>query len=308
MVKIVEMLAPAGSNCRSGHKLRSFLGVTIHETANTGKGAGALNHAKYLQGTGKNDSVSWHYAVDDKLITRSLPENEVAWHAGDGRNGNGNTKTVSIEICVNPESDYKVAKNNAVELAADILARNKIFDAEASLFVHNDWSGKNCPKGILLEKEWPDFNKKVQKELDRLNVKDVKDSALPMTFRVYQPIPGYYTASDAINGINGLTIVPQGSYFVFREVSGAINVTKSEHTPGSWIDAKANARAKLQEIKVGDEVTLEGYVFADSLGNGKSSISYKTKGKITKVTDLSRVYPFHFEGLGWVDPDSIEKV
>jgi N-acetylmuramoyl-L-alanine amidase len=67
--------------------------VTIHETDNWSPTAGALNHARYLQGEGQSRTVSWHYAVDDSLITCSIPEEEHAWHAGDGATGVGNLQT-----------------------------------------------------------------------------------------------------------------------------------------------------------------------------------------------------------------------
>lgn len=149
---IQEYLAKKGTACRSGELLRSFYGVTIHETANTSKGAEALNHAKYLQGSGASKAASWHYCVDDSLVTRSIPEREVAWHSG---NSKGNYNTIAIEICVNADGDFKKAVNNAAELTADILKRHNITKTnyEEYIFQHNYWSGKDCP--TLLRKGKP---------------------------------------------------------------------------------------------------------------------------------------------------------
>ena len=146
-IAITEMLAPKGTACRSGERRNSFLGVTIHETANTTKGAGALNHAKYLQGSGSTKAASWHYCVDDGTITRSIPESEVAWHSGTAK---GNYNTIAIEICVNPDSDFKKAVIKAAELAADILKRNNITgeNYKKYLYQHNQWSGKDCPHNL----------------------------------------------------------------------------------------------------------------------------------------------------------------
>src|SRR5664280_2426777 len=47
-----EMLAPANTACREMQQLRSFTGVTIHETSNWSSGAGARMHALYLRGEG----------------------------------------------------------------------------------------------------------------------------------------------------------------------------------------------------------------------------------------------------------------
>lgn len=144
MVKIEEHLAKVGTACRSGEKLHDFIGVTIHETANKNKGAGALNHAKYLQGSGANKAASWHYCVDDELTTRSIPEDEVAWHSGKAK---GNYNTIAVEICVNSDGNFQKAVLNAAELTADILKRHRVTkeNYKSFLFQHHDWSGKNCP-------------------------------------------------------------------------------------------------------------------------------------------------------------------
>lgn len=160
-MEIIKMLAPVNSNgARSGRKRTGLVGVTIHNTDNFSNGAGANNHGKYLQGGGANRQASWHYAVDDKSIIQSIPEDEVAWHAGDGT-GKGNMQTIAIEICVNPDSDLTKATDNAAALAADILKRYGL--PATALFQHNHWSGKNCPSQIRQGKpyDWATFCNKV---------------------------------------------------------------------------------------------------------------------------------------------------
>jgi len=282
-----------------------MLGVTIHETGNAKSGAGALNHGKYLQNTGQHYAVSWHYAVDDKLITRSIPESEMAWHAGDGKHGNGNSETISIEICVNPDSNFERAKSNAAELAADILVRHGFNKAKEALFMHKDWSGKNCPERIIASRTWEKFNAEVQKFIDGSSRGEMSHTA---DFKVYEDISGHMTANDAIKSINTKTTVKKGKYYVYKEVEGAVNVSKKHEVPGAWIDPVKNARVKLGEIKKGDTVLLHGYVYADSYGNGRSKTHYNQTGKVTIVADLKRPHPFHFEKLGWARPDAIEPV
>lgn len=167
-MNIKEILAPLGSKCRSGRKLKGFVGVTIHNTGNKSKGANALSHANYLRGGGKDNFASWHYCVDDKLITRSIPEDEAAWHAADGT-GNGNMKTIAIEICMNSDGDILKATDNAAELAADILKRHGIKKADNFLYQHNRWSGKNCPQMIRqgIPYDWSAFVSKVNAFLKR---------------------------------------------------------------------------------------------------------------------------------------------
>jgi N-acetylmuramoyl-L-alanine amidase len=139
-----------------------MIGVTIHETDNWSPNAGAMQHARYLQGAGQNRSASWHYAVDDSLITCSIPEEEHAWHSGDGEKGIGNLQTIAIEICVNPNSDYETAKINAAWLAADILLRHHLTVASEHLFQHAHFAAKECPRRIRAEGKWEEFVATVQ--------------------------------------------------------------------------------------------------------------------------------------------------
>ena len=163
---IKEILVPKGTSARRGKKLEGFLGVTIHETANTTKGAGAINHANYLKNNAISLNKSWHYCVDDELATRSIPENEVALHSGKAR---GNYYTIAIEICVNEDGDFKKAVKNAAELTADILKRNKVTakNYKTYLYQHNDWSGKDCPHNLRASKpvSWAFFLAEVLKHM-----------------------------------------------------------------------------------------------------------------------------------------------
>lgn len=165
-MQIIERLAPLGYNCRPGIKRTGFRGVTIHNTSNWSVGAGALAHANLLRNGWKNVYTSWNYVVDKDYAVRCVPENEVAWCQGDG-NGDGNMKTISIEICDNQDGDIKKATDNAVELAADILRRNGITNVQGHLFQHNYWTGKDCPYDIRRGNpyDWNTFVSKVQEKL-----------------------------------------------------------------------------------------------------------------------------------------------
>ncbi|MEG0896476.1 MAG: N-acetylmuramoyl-L-alanine amidase, partial [Ruthenibacterium sp.] len=145
MTEIKTMLAPKGSVCRPSYAMKPEY-ITIHNTANTLKGAGAISHGSYLQDGGASKYVSYHYAVDDKQIVRIIPDNEAAWHAGDGAKGTGNRKSIGIEICENPESNLLNATNNTAELVAHLMKDYGILLGK--VVQHNHWSGKNCPNRI----------------------------------------------------------------------------------------------------------------------------------------------------------------
>ena len=222
MNTIVERLAPAGTKCRPGYKRNGFAGVTIHNTGNTAKGAGAFNHASYLQGGGKEFQTSWHYVTDGMSVYRSIPEDEMAWHAGDGATGTGNSKTIAIEICVNPDSDLTAATDNAAYLTADILKRNGVSDVRSHVFQHNKWSGKNCPQWLREGKpySWDTFIGKVEGYMNTATEKPP----------VSTPAPVYMTVNTRVlrlilnKSFNGRTatggtvaLMPKGSVVEFLE-------------------------------------------------------------------------------------------
>lgn len=163
-----EMLAPAWSECREMQQLRSFTGVTIHETSNWSSGADARMHALYLRGQGQNNDVSWHYCVDSTTAYQCIPESEKSWHAGDTANGVGNASTISIEICDNRNGDFDQAMANAEWMAADVLYRHGVYSVEGALFQHNQFSayGKNCPITIRDTGRWGEFCSKTQRYLN----------------------------------------------------------------------------------------------------------------------------------------------
>ncbi|WP_051272027.1 peptidoglycan recognition protein family protein [Shimazuella kribbensis] len=126
--------------------------ITIHETDNTEKGATAKAHANF-QYKGNDRQASWHYTVDQEDIYQSLPDNEVAWHAGDDR-GPGNMQSIAIEICVNEDGDFEKAKANAAWLVTYLLFKHQI--PIENVVQHNKWSGKNCPSHMR-ENGWDAF-------------------------------------------------------------------------------------------------------------------------------------------------------
>ena len=160
MKEIKTKLIPKNTAARSGYRLVPKY-ITIHNTANTNVGADAENHAIYMQGSGKDSTASNHYVVDDKEIYRLLPDNEVAWHAGDGEYGTGNRQSLAIEICENKDGNLLNATNNAIELAVYLM---KLYNIPLSNVVqHNHWSGKNCPNRIRKGEpyNWQTFLNKV---------------------------------------------------------------------------------------------------------------------------------------------------
>ena len=208
--------------------------ITIHNTSNS---ASAKNEIAYM--ISNNNQVSYHVAVDEKEVIQAIPFNRNAWHAGDGANGNGNRKSIGIEICrsTSDVATFKKAEENCAKYVATLLKQygwgiDKVKQ-------HYDWSGKNCPHKTR-ELGWQRFLNMVQKELDALNGKTTT-TAKPSTptnttttttskFKVGN-YKNYVVTTDALNvrrtrngGSEKLTTIPKGtkiyvSYVMYQDNS-----------------------------------------------------------------------------------------
>ena len=159
----IAIVQPRGkANVRTLIKMKEVIGITNHNTANTAPTAGDEAHARYLQNVENADSayVSVHLFVDDDSITQCVPIDEFCYHAGDG-NGDGNRKTIAIEICEN--RNYEKAEENAQKLNAALL----LTYPHLKVFKHQDWSGKFCPRKILARPNgWQEFTAGIAKLVD----------------------------------------------------------------------------------------------------------------------------------------------
>lgn len=153
MVKIKKQLISDTRNKLGRSNKRTY--ITIHETANTSKGANAQAHAN-LQSNGNSRSAAWHWQVDDKQAIQSFTHDFSLYHCGDG-GGSGNRNSIGIEICVNSDGDYVQAVKNAAALTRKIMAEENI--PLSRVVQHNHWSGKNCPTGLRQGREGLNWHK-----------------------------------------------------------------------------------------------------------------------------------------------------
>ncbi|MFS0657068.1 N-acetylmuramoyl-L-alanine amidase [Bacillus sp. 179-C3.3 HS] len=143
MVNIIQAYIPKHNRNRPGNVMKPQY-ITVHNTANTARGANASSHATFVARS--STGVSWHYTVDDQEIYQHLPLNENGWHAGDGR-GNGNMKSIGIEICENAGGDFDKAVENAQWLIRKLMKDYGI--PLSNVVPHKHWSGKECPRKLL---------------------------------------------------------------------------------------------------------------------------------------------------------------
>lgn len=148
MIQITQSIIPKGRKNRPGRAMVPQY-ITIHDTGNASKGAGAKSHANYILGdAAASGRVSWHFTVDDEGAYQHLPLNETGYHAADGA-GPGNRKSIGIEICMNADGDRAQAEANAAELVADLIRTVPTLKPfPACMKQHFDWNGKNCPQVI----------------------------------------------------------------------------------------------------------------------------------------------------------------
>ena len=189
--------------------------IIIHETDNTDRGAGAERHCK-AQSNGNLGEASVHYYVDDTGVYQAVEHKHATWNCGDGNNryGINNKNTISIEICVNPDSDYNKAVDNAVELVRYL--KNGYY-SNCKVVRHYDASRKNCPRRILANGYWNTF-------LERVNSKDSSSQTPANT-----SYKGFYESSETRTNA---TLVGEGSIKVLDEDCNPI--------PGRCIDSLDN--------------------------------------------------------------------
>ncbi len=187
MAIVEDILTVNGTN-RPGTLKTSTQYVVVHDTANTRSGAGARSQATYLKNGAEGRYVSWHYAIDDTECIQSVPNDEVAWHAGDGSRQwgstyfnedyhyqaitGGNANGIGIESCVNIDGDYAMTERNLAKLVAGLLIDYNLgFDR---IKQHYDFAGKNCPNLLRTNGLWTRFIYLVQLEYYGLTaLKDV---------------------------------------------------------------------------------------------------------------------------------------
>lgn len=241
MVQIKQNLVSADKySVKCPHSM-SPIGITIHNTANN---ASAANEIAYM--IRNNNQTSFHYAVDDVEIVQGIPENRNAWHAGDG-NGDGNRKTIAIEICYSTgdKAKFEKAQENAAEFVASLL--KKYGWTTANLYTHKHWSGKHCPHRTLDEYGWDYFVNLVKKYLGEA----------PASNQMYRVRKSWADAASQIGAFTNLDNAKRAckdGYYVFDNQGNAVY---PESTP---------APAPTPTKKSNEEIAAE--VLAGKWGNG----------------------------------------
>ena len=158
-IPIIHSYIPLDSPRRPG-EIRAIKYITIHETDNRSTSATAKGHNAYLT-SDYYDITSWHYTVDDTSIYHNLPDNEVAWNAGDDRiRDGGNINGIGIEMCVNLGIDFEKTIDNTARLTAKLLHTYQLSVEDVKM--HADFMEKVCPHRLITEGRVEEFYDLVQ--------------------------------------------------------------------------------------------------------------------------------------------------
>ena len=167
--------------------------VVVHNTAND---ASAQNEIAYMI---RNDNkISFHYAIDDKEIVQGIPENRNAWHASDGRNGQGNRKGIAIEICYSKSGGERFS--NAEKLATEFIAmklKEKGWGID-KVKKHQDFTNKYCPHRTL-DMGWDRFLNMIKSHLEESTPITPKPEPVVLAHKVGETVKinGVYTSSTS---------------------------------------------------------------------------------------------------------------
>ena len=264
--------------------------VTIHNTANTSKGANALAHANLQMNNSRN--ASWHYTVDQSSIYQSIPMNEVGWHAGDGEL-TGNSSTVAIEICENSDGNYAKSEHNAALLTARILYENKL--SSDAVRLHRDWSGKNCAHNIIEGTKgtmgWGRFKEVVKQEYNRIiSVEGPIDNDIDIANGVMysshvQGIGWQWNAYNGqMSGTSGMSYRLEAMKLQLINPQYAGSIEYQTHIEGiGWQDWKNDGNVSGTS---GKSLRLE-------------AMKIRLSGEIANHYDI--YYRVHAQGFGWMD-------
>ena len=195
--------------------------IVIHETDNFNTGSGAKRHAE-AQYLGHLSGMSAHYYCGADGVYQAAGHEDGTWGIGKEYGGNhpitdaSNINVINIEICVNPDADYNIARGNAIELVKHLMAITGI-PAER-VIRHFDAKGKYCPRKMMDNPAlWEDFKKQIStKETSQATAK-------------YPEVP--FAANVIIDDLNVRTIPSMEGAVIGQVNKGEVIIVERN---GNW--------------------------------------------------------------------------
>ena len=138
--------------------------IVIHETDNFRVGADGLTHAKAQFKGHLNTSV--HFYCGDDGVYQVADYSSSCWSIGKTYSNTRpimdatNYNVISIEICVNADGNYTIARDNAIALTKFLMGDLGI--TEDRVIRHYDAKGKYCPRKMMDDPSlWVDFKNQI---------------------------------------------------------------------------------------------------------------------------------------------------
>ncbi len=273
--------------------------ITFHNTYND---ASAENEIKYM--IGNNAEVSYHFAVDDKEVVQGLPLNRNAWHTGDSGKGDGNRKSIGVEVCYSKSGGekYKKAEELAIKFIAQLLHergwgvdRVKTHKHWTEIGVKKGYSSyvKNCPHRVLDEGRWNQVLNRIQAELDKL--KGNKSSATqpapsvpkqdtkPTTSnKTYTSVVDYLNANKIDSSFNNRKKLAE-SYGVKNYTGTASQNTQLLDKLQSGAKPASKPKTETKPVVKGDMKTTSIVTYLNSI---KEDSSFTNREKLAKANGI----------------------
>ena len=276
----------------------------------------AKNNADYFYSTYRGASAT--YFVDETSIWQVVDDCDSAWHVGANTYYHDecrNTNSIGIEMCVKKDSSGKwyfedATVDNTVELTTYLMDKYDI--PVSNVLRHYDVTHKICPEPYVRDTSaWNAFKAMLTSGGSTI-VKD--ESNIGGTYKLVKSVPIYMNSANAKNKKNSVGTYSAGTYYIYNQSNGMINVTKTKGSPGGWINPAENktssssssSSSSSTKYKVGDTVTING-VYTSSTSTAKLIPAVKT-GKITKIQNGARnPYLLNNGNIGWVNDSCITK-
>lgn len=189
-MQITKMLVPESKySIKCPHQMNPEF-IIIHNTAND---ASAMSEISYM--IGNNNKVSYHCAIDNTRIVQGIPFNRNTWNAGDGGNGSGNRKGISLEICYSRSGgeQFEEAEKLAAEYTAYLLKQYGWGIDRVKK--HQDFANKYCPHRTL-DLGWQRFLNMVSSYLE---IKPVENENKNIESGSDEPVKRYQNGSTSEN-------------------------------------------------------------------------------------------------------------
>ena len=295
------------------------IGITVHNTEAISVSSSTTMAEQYTRATvnGNMKDVRVHFYVDDVCAWQNLPLSLSGWHAADG-SGNGNRKTISIEVIGNS----KKAEDNAAKLIAYLLDQHN-WNVNSNLYTHTHWlnvrdgkkgtidelntmknSYKMCPIYIL--PHWNEFKQLVSSKQRNNSPKPNPTASL---YRVRKTWEDAKSQIGAFGDLNNAKAACKPGYTVFDSNGVKIYSVPDNNlyrVRKTWEDAKSQIGA-FGDLNNAKAACKPGYTVFDSNGvkiysvpnNNNNIVKPVEKPTATTVDKINVKYRAYSSGKWW---------